>query len=299
MKSYKFKKIDAFTEGKSSGNPAGVVYLDSIEDITTEGMQKIAKELKGFVNEVGYIYPLDEDYFNLKYYSSEREVDLCGHATIAIMHDLIKTSPELLKKDTIYINTSKGKLSVFNRIHTENSVFITAPKPVFSDRNVQWPAIAKALRVDERILDTTLPISIVNAGLETLLVPIQRLEDILSITPNLVELKEFCISQSIDIITVFTKEVSNKDSDYRTRVFAPTFGYLEDPATGSGNSAFGYYANKNQIWQGSLMTIEQNGSLDNFNTVKLEFTRDEHDEVQVSFGGGAVVRIEGVYHLAL
>jgi len=44
-------------------------------------MQAIARELKGFVNEVGYLCRLDKDLFDLKYYSSEREVDFCGHAT--------------------------------------------------------------------------------------------------------------------------------------------------------------------------------------------------------------------------
>jgi predicted PhzF superfamily epimerase YddE/YHI9 len=50
------------------------------------------------------------------------------------------------------------------------------------------------------------------------------------------ELKRFCVKSQIDIIEVYTAETRNKRNDYRTRVFAPTFGYLEDPATGSGNS---------------------------------------------------------------
>jgi predicted PhzF superfamily epimerase YddE/YHI9 len=38
-------------------------------------------------------------------------------------------------------------------------------------------------------------------------------------------------------IDAFTTETADGGNRYRTRVFAPTFGYLEDPATGSGNSA--------------------------------------------------------------
>lgn len=48
-------------------------------------MQQIAKELKGFVTEVGFIFKQSDNVFQLKYFSSEREVDFCGHATIAIM----------------------------------------------------------------------------------------------------------------------------------------------------------------------------------------------------------------------
>lgn len=101
MKIFKFKKIDAFAAGVSTGNPAGAIYLNSLKDITISEMQRIARELKGFVNEVGYLCQLDKDYFDLKYYSSEREVDFCGHATIAIMYDLIKNRGDLLSEDII------------------------------------------------------------------------------------------------------------------------------------------------------------------------------------------------------
>ncbi len=46
-----------------------------------------------------------------------------------------------------------------------------------------------------------------------------------------------------------------KQNIAHTRVFAPKFGYLEDPATGSGNSAFGYYMLKNALWDGTPATI--------------------------------------------
>lgn len=90
MKKFKFKKIDAFATSKSAGNPAGYIRLDEKTDISAHEMLKVAKQLKYFVNEVGYLCKTDSNMFDLKYYSSEREVDFCGHATIAIMYDLIK-----------------------------------------------------------------------------------------------------------------------------------------------------------------------------------------------------------------
>jgi PhzF family phenazine biosynthesis protein len=81
-------------------------------------------------------------------------------------------------------------------------------------------------------------------------------------------------------------------------VFAPTFGYIEDPATGSGNSAFGYYLLKNAMWKAETIVIEQNGLLEEFNIVKLQKQTDEKGNNHVLFGGGAVTRIEGKYILA-
>ncbi len=297
MKTFNFKKLDAFATNGSSGNPAGAIYLNSTNDITASEMQQIARELKGFVSEVGYLSKLDDNLFNLKYYSSEREVDFCGHATIAIMYDLIKNDNNLLYKDRIQIRTNKGKLAVINRIKQDDAVFISAPKPGFSEPKMSIKEIAKALRIKEEYIDTNSPLSINNAGLETLIVPISNLESILAVTPDLEELKQFCISQHIDIITVFTSQTADKNNAFRTRVFAPTFGYLEDPATGSGNSAFGYYLLKNKKWNENSLSIEQNSYFDNPNIIKLEFAKDEVNESRVLFGGGAAVRISGKYFL--
>jgi PhzF family phenazine biosynthesis protein len=297
MKKFKFKKIDAFATQESDGNPAGMVYLNSLYDITSDEMLRIAKELKGFVSEVGYVSRIDENTFDLKYFSSEREVDFCGHATIAIMYDLIKNSDNLINQKQINIITCKGNLIVENRISNEDAVFITAPVPVFSPNEANTESIAEALRIDLDEIDNDYTATIVNAGLETLIVPINSLNGILSISPELNELKGFCIENEIDIITVYTDEVSDKENSYRTRVFAPTFGYLEDPATGSGNSAFGYYLLKNKIWDGTFMSVEQNGSIENPNIIKLMAKDTEGANLQVVFGGGAIVRIDGEYIL--
>lgn len=139
--------------------------------------------------------------------------------------------------------------------------------------------------------------SIVNAGLETLIVPINTLQSILNINPELDILKNFCLKKNIDIIEVFCDETYDKKCDFRTRVFAPTFGYLEDPATGSGNSAFGYYLLKNDLWNKESVIIEQNGTTDRFNIVQLKTRVDADGNIRVLFGGGAITRIEGKYIL--
>lgn len=298
MKKFRFKKIDAFATQISDGNPAGVIYLNSPGDITKDEMQRIAKELKGFVSEVGYVRKIDENTYDLRYYSSEREVDFCGHATIAIMYDLIINSKELTNRKQINIVTNKGDLLVENRVSNEDAVFISAPDPVFSPSEINSESIAKALRIDSDQISDGYPVSIVNAGLETLIVPIKSLKGVLSISPVLGELKGFCLENSIDIITVYTDGVANKENKYRTRVFAPTFGYLEDPATGSGNSAFGYYLLKDKRWDGKLMRLEQNGFIDKPNIIKLMGKSDENNKVTVVFGGGAIVRIKGEYSLS-
>jgi PhzF family phenazine biosynthesis protein len=297
MKQFAFKKIDAFATTKSGGNPAGYIRLNSASDITHTEMHKIAKELKGFVNEVGFLYSISDTLFNLKFYSSEREVDFCGHATVAIMYDVIKSDKRLRHKQSIRIQTNKGELEVENRIAAEDAVFIMSPVPEEKTMSLDAAGIAKNLKTRQDAVDDQYPIKIINAGLNTLLVPIKSNSELLQLHPDFDELKNFCIASAIDIVEVFTQEVTHPLSDFRTRVFAPTFGYLEDPATGSGNSAFGYYLLQNKLFDKATITIEQNGSKNSFNIVKLQKKADNSGRERILFGGGAITRIEGNYFL--
>lgn len=296
-KDYSFKKIDAFATAGSEGNPAGTIWLNSKEEIDHEGMLQIARELKGFVSEVGFIHKLDEELFGVKYYSSEREVNFCGHATIALMYELFSSDERISGKETITILTNDGPLEVENRIASDNAVFIMSPEPIFSSKKPETDKIARKLRIDESEINHRLPIKIVDAGLRTLLVPINTLESILAINPDLLELKAFCEESHVDIIEVFTEQTSLRDNDFRVRVFAPTFGYLEDPATGSGNSALGYYLLENQMWKRDTLVLEQNNSKENYNIIKLHQKADSKCNTRVVFGGGANKRIEGTYTL--
>lgn len=297
MKEFNFKKIDAFATSNSGGNPAGYVLLNAANDISVDEMQQMAKELKGFVNEVGYVFKSSENQIDMKYYSSEREVDFCGHATVAIMYDLLINDTSLQQFETLTIKTNRGLLKAENRIKSENAVFIFSPEPFETETIPTLDEIATNLNIATDLINTKLPISIINGGLSTLLVPILNLESTLRILPDLEQLKDFCFDNGIDIIHVFTSEVADQNSHYRTRVFAPTFGYIEDPATGSGNSAFGYYLLKNNLWNGETVTIEQNGMKDNFNVIKLQKQIDEKGNTRILFGGAAITRIEGKYQL--
>jgi PhzF family phenazine biosynthesis protein len=296
MKSVPFKKIDAFTKGLSSGNPCACVYLNSTDDISADEMQLIARELKGYVNEVIYLFP-EEGCFFLKYYSAECEVDFCGHGTIGIMYDLIAGSDYLLKQEIVRIRVKDNHLNVYNKINESDSIFITAPAPQYNDLKLENSKIAQVLNIKPQEINKKFSLDLINAGLNTLIVPIANLEICLAVLPDKAQLKDFCLANVIDIILIFSDETADKANKFRTRVFAPKYGYLEDPATGSGNSAFGYYLLTNNLWDGRILSIEQNNSHDCPNIVKLD-TVQKGDKKNVVFGGAAIVKIQGKYKLS-
>ncbi len=137
---------------------------------------------------------------------------------------------------------------------------------------------------------------LVNAGLSTLIIPIATLDTLLSLHPDQKHLREFCRIHTIELILVFTEEVSSEKNSYRTRVFAPVFGYLEDPATGSGNAALGYYLLNNGVWDGRMIRIEQGRMREHPNIIRLMIDASKMQPT-VFIGGNSRVRIEGDYLL--
>lgn len=293
MKKYNYKKIDAFTGNNSLGNPAACIYLNENEKLTDSEMLNIGKEHKGFVSEVVFCSSSTKADYKLTYFSSECEVDFCGHGTIACMYNLIKDTESLLSKNEILIDTNnKGVLTVYNELKSQDAVYITAPNPIYIGTNVTSKEIAENLEISVESISEQYPVDLINAGLATLIVPISNLNDEINIFPDMIKLKEFCNDNGIDIILIYSTEVKDDKNIAHTRVFAPKYGYLEDPATGSGNSAFGYYMIKNNMWDGNNISLEQGGIDRIFNIVKLA-TKGRN----VIFGGSATVKIGGEYYL--
>ena len=293
MKRFRFKKIDAFTGAHSPGNPAGCIYLDGLDDITAAEMQEVARQMKGFVSEVAYVCQEGGGYF-LRYWSSEREVQFCGHATIAAMYDLFHSDSAVKDREATVIRVGESRLDVFN--DGENGVFIMAPEAELLPMNMARDAVLRPMFIVPADLDSRYPIVLVKCGLVALLVPMRKVSALTDVAPDFELLTDFCVKHGIDIVVLHTDDRILPGCRYRTRVFAPRFGYLEDPATGSGNAALGSWLLDAGHWDGGTLAIEQGTSWRAPNIVRLN-TMDADGKKRVLFGGSATVRIDGWYQL--
>lgn len=70
--------FDAFTSSTFSGNTAGVCIPDGPAD--TAWLQQVAAELKH--SETAFLFPEGANW-NLRWFTPLKEVELCGHATLA------------------------------------------------------------------------------------------------------------------------------------------------------------------------------------------------------------------------
>lgn len=78
--------VDAFASGPFRGNPAAVVLLEAGDAAGVAWMQSVAAEMKH--SETAFVQPRADAGFDLRWFTPEVEVDLCGHATLAGAHVL-------------------------------------------------------------------------------------------------------------------------------------------------------------------------------------------------------------------
>ena len=111
-KSITFFQVDSFTGEPFKGNPAGVCVLDGPLDETT--MQNIAAEMNlsetAFAVQITTGNIVNAFKFSLRWFTPTCEIDLCGHATLAVarvLYDIYE-----IKAETIVFDTKSGDLYV-------------------------------------------------------------------------------------------------------------------------------------------------------------------------------------------
>ena len=100
----KMFQVDAFTSDLFSGNPAAVCLLD--EWLSDELMLSISAENN--LSETAFLN-LSNDPIGIRWFSPKREVDLCGHATLAsarVLFDELKS----MDSEEIVFESKRGLL---------------------------------------------------------------------------------------------------------------------------------------------------------------------------------------------
>jgi PhzF family phenazine biosynthesis protein len=98
--------LSAFVKDGQGGNPAGVVL--NAEALSVNQMKEIARTL-GY-SETAFVSPDENANFQIRYFTPNEEVDLCGHATIAVFSLLSQKG--LIQSGTHLIQTKAGQLHV-------------------------------------------------------------------------------------------------------------------------------------------------------------------------------------------
>lgn len=211
-------QVDAFTSQVFRGNPAAVVPLERWLDDSM--LQSIAAENN--LSETAY-FVREADGFRLRWFTPKCEVNLCGHATLAsafvIFTELAAARPE------IRFYSRGGTLNV-----TRNGRLLAMDFPSIRIVSVKPP---------EELLEGLgkEPAEVLIAdGDQNYYVRFDSEQAVRELQPDM-RLFETLHPHGVAV----TAPGIDKNVDFVSRFFAPSYGIAEDPVTGSIHSALTPY----------------------------------------------------------
>ncbi len=228
--------VDAFTTESLAGNAAGV--LPDADGLSVEQMQAVARELS--VSETAFLSPSGRADRRVRYYTPTQEVDLCGHATIASHAVLYATGA--IGEGTHTLETNVGVLDI--DVTPDGTVWMTQDQPTVSQTAVEYDRLASVLDcpVDAfRDVGADLPVAVSSTGLPFLVVPVNFLEHLGDMDPDMDAVEDLTDDVDATGIYTFTFDTLEGDSTLHGRMFAPGAGVPEDPVTGTASGACGAY----------------------------------------------------------
>lgn len=213
-------QVDAFTTEAFGGNPAAVCILE--EEKEDSWLQNLASEMN--LSETAFLYSQEEGY-NLRWFTPQTEIDLCGHATLASAHVLWETD-RLEEEEIAKFQTHSGLLKA-----EKNAGWIELDFPAQTEEEVQPPAeLIEALEVEPEY---------VGRSKFDYLIEVENEGIISDLSPN------FSLLCQVETRGVIVTSRSKSDKyDFASRFFAPGIGVNEDPATGSSHCCLGPFWQK-------------------------------------------------------
>ncbi|MFZ5494280.1 MAG: PhzF family phenazine biosynthesis protein [Verrucomicrobiota bacterium] len=207
--------IDAFTDRVFAGNPAGVVPLDAwLPDAL---MQRIAFE--NGLAETAFFVKTGEHRFDLRWFTPDAEVDLCGHATLATAFAVftqLGSTGEVLTFDSrsgplLVARLADGRLELD---FPSRPAVPCAPPPALLQGLGAVPAHYAQAQANLAVFSTAAQVR--------------------ALKPDFAALAT--LEQYGTIATA-----PGEDCDFVSRFFAPRVGVPEDPVTGSAHCVLAPY----------------------------------------------------------
>ena len=296
----RFATLDVFTLTQFAGNPLAVV-LDA-GGLETDAMQAIAREFN--LSETVFVLPPVNPLHRaaLRIFTPARELPFAGHPTVgtAVLLSLIddhRGAGELILEEQVGAIRCRTRPSVVDAGgHAE---FDLPRLPSREADGIDRGTMARALGLaPEDIGVDDWPSEAWSAGNPFVYVPLATIDAARRCQVDLGRFEDAFRVAGRAAAFVFSRETVTPDHDFHARMFAPSFGMLEDPATGSAVAAFaGYLAAHGGYADGDhLVRIEQGVEMGRPSLMDLRMTLAGGQLVAASIGGHAVRVCEGTLH---
>ena len=236
--------LDVFTDEVLAGNPLAVVLDgDGLDDLQ---MQKIAREFN--LSETVFVCESNKDTINasLRIFTPARELPFAGHPTVgtAVLLGMQRFPDVSSQMDCVMmleeqIGLVRARVSVCPNGGGE--ALFDVPK-LAEKEDVQLGskdeiAAALGLHIRDIGFENHVPTAY-GAGVPFAMIPLRDQDAMRRATPVLSSWNTAFGSHSHNNAYLYCRETQKHSSDFHVRMFAPSMGLSEDPATGSAAAAF-------------------------------------------------------------
>ncbi len=221
--------VNGFVTGGIGGNPAGVV-LDA-DELSENEMLSIAAKIG--LSETAFVSSSDTEGFKLDFFTPNRRIAHCGHATIATfsyLAELGRISEGETSKETV---DGPRKISIKNGAAYMEQLAPKYRMPAdWAKDDVTMADFLQSLGITENDLDSSIGPILVNTGNSFIVVGVKDGASLRELKPDFDLIS--VISEKLDLIGyyVFTTDSNVTDKDATTRMFAPRYSIEEESATG-------------------------------------------------------------------
>ncbi len=197
--------VDAFTNEIFKGNPAAVCPLNKW--IPDNIMQNIAKENN--LSETAFLVK-EKDYYHIRWFTPNGEIDFCGHATLAAAY--------IVKQ---YIETECKQIDFFSM---SGYIYVNVKNDFFE---MNFPSYQLHKTKITQQIEKAIGIRPIEAYIDRdLLLVLNSEESVIKLKPD------YELMKKLDGLCIAVTARS-KHFDCISRVFAPKLNIAEDPVTGS------------------------------------------------------------------
>jgi trans-2,3-dihydro-3-hydroxyanthranilate isomerase len=281
VRAFRYVVADVFTDRPLAGNQLAV-FTDArgLEDAE---MQSLAREMK-FSESVFVLPPEGEGHVLMRIFTPTAEVPFAGHPTLGTA--FVLAGP--LQVQEIRLETLSGVVPVALERNGDRIVFGRMQQPIPTWGPFEGEAeLLPGLGLER----AELPVELYDNGMHHVYVAFRSAEEVAALTPDL---SAFSDAPAVLGINCFAGEGTH----WKTRMFSPSGGFMEDPATGSAAGPLaGHLARHGRIAFGEEIEIWQGAEVGRPSTLYARADGSAEQLERVEVGGSAVIVARGEFRL--
>jgi trans-2,3-dihydro-3-hydroxyanthranilate isomerase len=277
---FRYVVVDVFTDRPLAGNQLAV-FTDA-RAMPEELMQPLAREMN--FSETVFVLPSNEGHARIRIFTPNAEMKFAGHPTLGSA--FVLGGP--MQLDEIQLETGAGVVPVQLEREGARIVFGRMEQPLPSVE--PWPDPDDLLR-KLGVERAELPVEVYDNGMQHVYVVLGSEDEVAAVRPDIGALSEHPAVLGVNVS-------AGSGTSWKTRMFAPSGGVPEDPATGSAAGPLAVHlARHGRIEFGQEIEISQGTEVGRPSTLFARVDGSAERVERVEVGGSAVIVARGEFVL--